>query len=274
MSLLPVGCHYDVPAVTYHAMDAASASQLRVIHNSTPAHLKLRMSEPFTPTYDLILGELIHQAILEPHKPVTHLALVPETHEGEAWNWRKKACREWRAAREAEGLVVVTKSDMDEVNRAADAVRQNIEAAELLAESGREVTLRWDDADGLACKARLDCVPASGVLVDLKTTRDASPSGFAKSAWAHGYHLQAAWYLMGWDAVGAGTMRGFKFIAYEKEVGLCKVYDCTPSFLNAGRDAVLRAYETYKRCKRINQWPGYGTDAAPLDVPTWWRGER
>lgn len=286
---LPPGAHAGIPAPRYHAIKAASASQLRVIHNQTPAHLKHREREPFVPTWETILGELIHHAILEPGRPFPQLAVVPETYivpaeykgglgdpkpgDVEPWNWRRKYCQNWKREQEAAGRIVVTQDDLAEIERAVERVHDCPEARELIEGANTEVTLIWEAEDGFPCKARLDLVPRGPVLADIKTCADASPDGFARHAWDMGYHLQAAWYLIGWELCGANAKDRFQFIAYERGVGLVKVHECSADLLRIGREQALRAFEAFRSCSLSGEWPGYSPGLGLLDVPAWKRKE-
>ena len=99
---------------------------------------------------------------------------------------------------------------MDAALAMAAAVRSHQAAAELLRDGQAEQSFWWDDADtGLRCKCRPDWLNGATVI-DLKTTTDASPAGFAKSCATFRYHVQASHYLAGLPA------ERFIFIAVEK----------------------------------------------------------
>src|SRR5690606_37624772 len=109
---------------------------------------------------------------------------------------------------------VLSEDDRDTALRVADAVHAHPLAGALLTNVGwPEATALWvadvalGDAGGdgttdapvsthaLRCKGRVDYYdPASGVLADLKTTRDASEDAFSRSAWDYGYFRQLALY--------------------------------------------------------------------------------
>ena len=285
--MIPLGIHRDIPASVYHAEEGASASRLRTIHNSTPAHLKLEMENPTAPTWEMQLGNVIHPRILEPGKPIPALALqpadyvVPADYKGgpkdpkpgdvEPWNWRRKFCKQWGETMEAAGKIVVERKDLDEIDRCAERVMAHPEARELLEGADTEVTLRWETECKTPLKARLDMVPRGQFLGDLKTTNDASQRGFERKCLSMGYHLQAAFYLDLWNWIG-GTRQftGFRLIAYERETGLVSVNQMSAELIQEGRLAYETALEKFIAATRTGVWPAY-PGLQMLDVPKWKR---
>ena len=287
---IPQGAHQGISATRYHSIKAASASQLRTLHASTPAHLAYQSRQPFVPTWETILGELIHHAVLEPSRPFPQLAVVPETYpapddstvvkkggakpgEPIEWNWRAKACQQWRRDAEAAGLIVVSRDDLDEISQAVERVHACPEAREIVENANTEVTLIWEHVSGFPCKARLDLVPRGPILADLKTCRDASPAGFERHAWDMGYHIQAAWYLIGWDNCGADVRTEFQFIAYERGVGLVKVHRVSKSLLEVGISQAIAAFDRFRESSISGEWAGYESGVGTLEVPKFARKE-
>lgn len=275
---------HDVPASEYHAFRAASASGLRVIHAKTPAHLRQSWDDQDKPSLALVLGTLIHHVVLEPHVPLPRIALVPETYTipadskpakgapgpGEVvpWNNRAKWCRDWRALQEAAGKIVLDAEDMATVRECAESVGQCAEASELLRTSAhRESTLAWETEARTPCKARLDAW-GDGIIVDIKTTTDASPDGFRRHAYDLGYHLQAAWYVDGLEAL-TGWKASFYFVAVEKDSRLVTVHHATHDFLQRGREAYGRALAQFEEAWASGVWAGYASGIHDLDVPEW-----
>ena len=131
----------------------------------------------------------------------------------------------------------------------------------------RELSVYWNERVGpsvrfpelsrtVLCRCRPDLLipPQSvgnggGIVVDLKTTRDASPAGFKKSVRMFRYDVQAAWYL---DGVNKGFAKGeemfttFIFIAVEKEppYGVA-VYQLDEDDVQKGRDKAAHDMSTY-----------------------------
>ena len=276
---------HDVDAATYHRFRAASASGLRVIHAKTPAHLRQTWDDQDQPRLALVLGTLIHHVVLEPQTPLPRIALVPETYtvpadskpakgapgpgETVPWNNRAKWCRDWRALQEAAGKIVLDAEDMATVRECAQAVEADEKAFPLLRwASQRESTLVWETEARTPCKARLDAW-GDGIIVDIKTTTDASPSGFARHAYELGYHLQAAWYGDGLANVLGIEPPAFYFIAIEKDSRLVTVHHATHDFLQQGRKAYGRALAQFQEAWESGVWPGYAPGIHDLDVPEW-----
>jgi exodeoxyribonuclease VIII len=277
---------HDVDATTYHRLRAASASGLRVIHARTPAHLRKTWDDQDKPSLALVLGTLIHGLVLEPHMPLPRIALVPETYtvpadskpdkgapgpgETVPWNNRAKHCRDWRALQEAAGKIVLDAEDMATVRECAQAVEGNDEAAELLRRCiHRESTLVWETEARTPCKARLDAWGEDALVVDVKTTTDASPDGFRRHAYDLGYHLQAAWYVDGLATVLGCEPPAFYFVAVEKDTRLVTVHHATHDFLQRGREAYGRALSQFEAAWESGVWPGYAPGIHDLDVPEW-----
>ncbi len=139
----------------------------------------------------------------------------------------------------------------------------------------REATIVWENASYVVpCKARLDAIgyrDEEAFIVDLKTTTDASPAGFARKAWELGYHLQAAWYVDALAESRGCEAPSFYFVAVEKDSGLVSVHQATDAFIVAGREAYRRAMDQFAEAWHSGVWPGYPEEIHALDVPAWAR---
>jgi len=281
------GIIHDLPAADYHADPACSASALRVIHNRTPHHLAMERRKPKKQTREMLLGTLIHDAVLEPEKPKAwelepESFTVPEGYKSAkkdgpkpgdviAWNRRMDYCQRWKEDREVLGVAILDREEADEIQRAVEGVAANPEAAALLVNTLREVSLFWSLAGGTRCKARIDALRYDVLIADLKTTDDASEEGFQRHAIKLGYHLQAAWYCDAATLLTDTEYTSFSFIAYERESGLVKVHHATPALLEYGRTCYKAALERYVRCEQSGIWEGYG-NACEFDLPRWVKG--
>lgn len=284
------GAHRDMPASRYHSMPGASASRLRKLWQSSPAHLRVEMRKQVEPTPAMILGTLAHHAVLEPEKPLPRLVVPPATYPapsdsslvktkkvavGDAvdWSWSARFCKEWRRNLEAVGMMVVSQSTYDSTFGAAISVARHPIAGPLVADGDSEVSLlTWDETNDIGVRCRLDHVPPGRSLVDCKFTHDVTPRAFAKHAFEMGYHIQAALYLDVWNSLcGADEPKDqFVFIACEQsEPWAVNVFTCSPDFIELGRQHAAEMLALFARCLREDRWPAYPEHVHTLSAPRW-----
>ncbi len=268
-----IGVLPDLPAADYHALPGASASQLRILWQSTPAHLQAALKTPRETTAAMMLGTLAHSVILEPNKPLPGIVIQPEEYEpGKKWTRAAKVCKDWQAERERAGLLVLKASEYDAVFGMAAVIGAHPLAAALLAAGRSEVSLVTEDTTNrVIVRARLDFVPSVGdALADVKTTADASPRAFGKKAFESGFHIQAALYLALWNALTGEARTGFHFVVVEQTPPhAVNVFVCAPEFLARGRDDLRHTLALYARCVHEDSWPAYPATLQTLTVPKW-----
>jgi hypothetical protein len=260
--------HPGLTNEAYHHLKAVSPSQIKVLGRS-PLHYfdqflaEDREKREATPA--MLMGTALHTAVLEPELWDSTIAVPPQS-----FDRRSKAGRELAAEfeRESAGKVVLSPDDADQVRRMADAVRKHPAARFLLELPGRrEASYTWTDpATGLECKTRPDWHSEDGrIVVDVKTTRDASRAEFAKSIANLDYHVQAAWNQ---DAIGAEQ---FITIAVENvRPYAVAVYPASGGMIAAGQRRIEAAMTLLAECWKSSQWPGYGDLVQePIDLPRW-----
>jgi PDDEXK-like domain of unknown function (DUF3799) len=254
----------------YHRLKAVSPSQIKVLGRS-PLHyfdqFLAEDREKREPTPAMLMGTALHTAVLEPELWDSTIAVPPQ-----AFDRRSKAGKELAAEfeRESAGKIVLSPDDADQVRRMADAVRKHPAAGFLLELPGRrEASYTWKDpATGLECKTRPDWHSEDGrIVVDVKTTRDASRAEFAKSIANLDYHVQAAWNQ---DAIGA---QQFITIAVESSRPYAvAVYPASGAMIAAGQRRIEAAMTLLAECWQTGRWPGYGELVQePIDLPGWCR---
>lgn len=202
------------------------------------------------------LGTMVHCAVLEPDEFLQRYGICGPRN--------TKAGKEQAAAMEANGIEPVNHSDFATAMSMCAAVRSHPAAAALLEYGKAEQSFWWDDlATGQRCKCRPDWHNGSTV-VDLKTTADASPAGFAKSVATFRYHVQAQHYLAGTFA------ERFLFIAVEKTYPYCVgVYELDAAAMAHGETLRRQNLQTIADCRAINNWPGYSDTCETLSLPSW-----
>lgn len=278
-----LGVFYDMPLEDYLAVDALSATGLKLLARS-PWHYANRVDTDPTPA--MLRGTLAHCAVLEPNAMAQRYVVVPE-------NAPKRPTKaQWAAknpspeSREAmawwtefnvahAGRAIVAHDDYALCQTQLAAITAQPELAALLRHGHGEVSIFWiDEATGLYCKARPDWLPpAEGRSVtplDLKTCVDESPGGFGRAAARLRYDLQDAHYRAGIEAVTGLHVEKFVFGAVTSKPPVLAVpYVLTDEIRDQGRDERRELMERLAWCQRENQWPAYGQGVQLLDFPAY-----
>ncbi len=256
------GLYLDIPEDDYHAATGVSVSALKRFQEA-PA--KVRVRRPDTPS--LAFGSLAHTAVLQPHLLADRYHVV----DLDRISLREKATKDAMAA--AGGRELVKRSDWNDALRLRDQVHAHPILRDMLAPDGLvvEASFFWiDRTTGLLCRGRADGLREDWeVVIDLKSTVDASPEGFAKSVGNYNYHWQQAHYENGLTAAWKRP-RAFFFVAIESEEPfLPAIYELDPRAVELGRREVAEHLEAWAECERTGIWPGYPEQPQRLDLPGW-----
>ena len=196
---------------------------------------------------------------------------------GEDWPVKWLIEQQESAQALVEGKELVSAADYDKVV-AMREVLCNIPAYNAIvnSETAQKELSIFGEILGVGVKIRIDHVDViDGVvyITDYKTTADASPEGFGKSAFSHGYlakmALQRDVFVKKYKEKKRVVV---SLLAQEKvEPYLPMRYILTDEQLRIGRLQYLEALATYKKCKELDSWPGYsnGITEQELLVPEW-----
>ena len=260
---------------TYHAHSAVSKSHLDLVAKS-PLHDWSRYLDPNRvvpePTPAMAIGSAVHTHVLELDQWDAQYVVAPAGIDRRT----KVGKAEWDVFQTAIGTrTVISREDADLVMRIGRSVLSHPAAAYLLGLPGKaETTHMWvDEATGLQCKCRPDWLLDDGsMIVDLKTTEDASPRGFQKSIAQWRYHCQASWYLDGLQHATGKRPEQFVFIAVEKKPPYaCAVYVADQQMIEIGRETARRDLDKLNLCKAADYWPGYSDQLEVINLPPWMR---
>jgi exodeoxyribonuclease VIII len=269
----------DTTNAEYHAnTKRIGKSGLDLIHQS-PAHYYAKYLDPNRvweePTPELLMGSLVHTTVLEPHLLMEEYCVAPKVDRR-----TKIGKEEWDVFQQMNaGKAIVTQDQWDTSQRIRDAVYKHMAARELLEMPGVvEDVLNWSMPVTLAngksmmvqCKAKPDKRLNAGVLLDLKTTKDAKPSNFGRSVVNYRYDVQAAWYRAGHQHAVGSDIEAFVFIAVEKEppFGVSVMYVSEPIF-ELGATKYAQDLAVYAECLNSNKWPCYPDQILELEIPSW-----
>ena len=265
-TLTRAGLIPGIPIEEYHRGPAASKSQLDQLAKS-PAHYLASLTTQRKETAAMRIGSLFHGLVLEPER--VKIAVAPacdkRTKDGKAT---------WEAfCAENIGAEIVTAEEGEMLNGMVASVRAHPAANALLSGPGiDEGSAYWiDEQSGELCRCRPDFYREDlGIIVDLKSTEDASPDGFARSIAKYFYHKQDAFYSDGLEAALGKSIRGFVFVATEKTPPyLTATYELDGQSIEAGRVLYRKNLEALADCKRSGIWPGYSDKIETLSLPNW-----
>lgn len=264
MTPMKPGIYNDLPADQYHADPAYSFSAIKQAMRS-PAHLKAWLTAPPEQTPAMRIGTLTHLAVLQPDLFGSTTAVAPivdrRTKEG------KSIWEQFQA--QNTGKEIITNDEREQLTAMRDSVRIHPAASALLGEGTAEVSVFNQCAEtGLPLKARMDWV-RENAIVDLKTTEDASPAGFAKSVSNYRYDLQAAHYRRMLKLQGRGELP-YILIAVEKEAPFAvAVYRLDEGDLTLADMQMQQQLRAIASCCEFNSWPAYSREVETLTLPKW-----
>jgi len=251
------GIYDGISNADYHADPALGSTSLKTLATRTPAHYQHDLTHPkFSDAFDI--GTVAHSLILEGDESGVAVIDVADKR-GAKWTAHADVAR-------AKGKIPLLTKEWEQVKAMRDAVVAHPIAGPLFTGHRAEASVFWEE-DGLTLKCRPDAWKP-GLLVDLKTTRDANPNEFGKTAHDYGYHQSAAHYIDGVKAA-TGEELPFHFVLVEKsEPYLVSVVELDIEAINLGRQLNDRAKRIYRECIETNTWPGY-PNADLISLPMW-----
>jgi len=270
---LGVGLFSGVAEDIYHQLPGVSQSQLKYMSEWSPKHLKWKKDHPDDPEESdtLALGGAVHDAVLLPDVfDAQYMTAGPcegvtgkgnqcsnagKDRFGGHWFCGTHAPKD----QERDGGVVLTAREYEVCMGIRGSVHTDPDASVLLNCERKELTAVWEDeATGLLCRGRFDCLSDDGtVITDLKTARSAKPELFNKAVYQYGYNLQAYHYLSGARALGLPA-EVFACIPVEKVEPFCLcVGQVDDEAVEAGGKELRVLMRRFAECAESGHWPGY-----------------
>jgi len=238
-----------------------------------PSKAMYAMLNPKPPTPRMALGSAIHSISLEGYtKFKKSYAKQPEGIDRRT-KAGKEAYSEFVAM--SKGKQVMSADDYETAMRVSDSIAEHPAVKDLLnpATGRAEQVIKFELTEGLVGKGILDWLPTKDghPIVDLKTTRDASPYGFARQMANLRYHGQACYYRRALAALNGEPLRDFVFIAVEVEPPYCiGVYKLNLDAIDAGERMVDMAIDRWLAATTGGDGDPHYTDyIEDLGIPTW-----
>jgi|ERR1017187_8407553 hypothetical protein len=238
-------------------------STLKTIARS-PAHYRYAADHETEGTPAMNLGSAVHCMALEEGCRVVRF---DGTRRGAEW-------KTFEAAHPDD--TILTASEWATAQGMADSILACPRAVELLT-GAHEIPLAWEVGDR-KCRGRVDVLhvvePSAGgmAIVELKTTSDANPPYFQRTAERLGYFAQIAWYMNGYDrdpeyreAITAS--HGYVVAVESKPPYVVQTFELSAHALDIGMRTWRLWFERLLVCEASGQWPGYQETDALLDLP-------
>ena len=279
---IEAGWHLDIPNEVYHRSNGTSSSGLKTLLPQTPAHLDYNRKHPKSPTPAMRLGTAVHSMVLEPDKFEEDNAIMPVI------NARTNAGKAEKAEFELLNADknIITADQYTTAQLMAERVHEHPIASLLVKDLIVESSVYWwykardrdDDTEYKEfLKVRPDGISRNyPVLVDLKTTKDGSYSGFIRSVQDYYYHVSAAMYLEGVNQ-NKDLTGEVKHINFNQFVFVCienfapyevSCYELSKDYLRIGYQLYTRALERLHK-GRQEKWPGYPEEVRVLEPPAY-----
>jgi len=189
----------------------------------------------------LVLGTLLHELILEDKKSWHVTDLRTNTN---AYKDLKD---------EVYPKQLIKPREEKELLTMWSAVMKNTLCKNLLKSGGMsEQTVAWDEViDGqvIECKARLDWLTDSGVIVDLKSSMAVDRNKFNEQIWSYGYDFSAAFYTRGLLSVPEYQGHQVKFLhLVVNKQGWAYLWPLSPTWMRVGQRNVEASLRDLAEC--------------------------
>lgn len=263
----------DVSWDDYLALPGVSITRLKELRRS-PMHYRHRLQHP-KESPALSFGRAAHCAVLEPARfEADHAVWSRRTASG---GMAPRNGQWWEAFKaEAGARTILTEDEHRDALELQRVVRNNTDAAKLLASGQAEVTMLWSIL-GHRAKGRMDWLTeyeGQPAIVGLKSARDCRPFQFQRQSANLGYHLQWSYYLDGFKAVTGGQLaRVFEIVVESEAPHAVVVYEIPDEVLQQGFEEYSELLEQLAECERTHYWPGPAPGIQILSLPAWVYGE-
>jgi exodeoxyribonuclease VIII len=273
---------YGIPEREYHAArGAVSKSHLDKVAHSLRSYRhwldSAIESEPirFIETNGrddahFAIGSAFHALVLEPDLYREKVFVLPDIGNTDTLSGRKLRddiiLSKW-----TRGQSIITLQEQRIVYGMRDAIMEHRRVRQALSHGRSEVTIVWVDPEtGLPCKVRLDWLnERDNIVLDLKSTRDASRAGFRRDAVNLRYKVQDAFYSRGAEAVGLDTP-WFLFAACEKSPP--HDYGCwqlSERGRLSGEACYMRELRLLANAITKDHWPSFNEEAEDVELPAY-----
>lgn len=261
----------NIPNKIYHSLEKYfSSTQLKYLHQNSPLHFKTkyidRSMEEKAPSYDMVLGSLVHALFLDPSEFKNEFFEMPEL------NLRTNAGREEKDRLQIENAnkTLVTQEQTTEAYKIAESLRSNKLVSKLKMKT--ESAYFWKcPFTGMNFRSKIDGLDGDK-LIELKTTSSGKPDAFQRHIHNMNYDLQMAHYIEGIRQNGGEINKVIMIAVDTSHPYAVQPYELSEDFINLGHKKWLDSIQQLERGFTDNFWPSYyfSEDEMPIMTPPRW----
>jgi hypothetical protein len=225
--------------------------------------------DPPEPTDAMEFGTLIHEAVLEGELFYANTVKLGEM---DRRTKAGKALYEEIYSSLKPGQRVLEAKKFEAIERILEKISKHPIAKGMLVGGDKEISgFATEPTHGIASKIRPDLLLKNdGIILDVKTTADASKEGFEKQIWNLQYHLAAYKYLYIAGLIEKRPFDAFFYLAIEnKRPYSVALYRADDAQLEVGEYHYRKALKKYVSALEKNEWIGYQTESEWIGLPDW-----
>jgi exodeoxyribonuclease VIII len=243
----------------YHLAAGISSSAVKSVYKKSVAHWKGEKRNPDNPAF--AIGNAVHANLLEKDRNL--VVKGPKTKNSIAFREMKEKL--------TEDQVLLTEVEFNVANCITNGVLDNPLCASILNDPDglNEASIFVEDpVSKLLLKTRPDRLLGDTVF-DIKTTQDASPSGFLKDCVKYGYFLQGAHYVYTCQLAGYDVTE-FNFIACEKSAPyIAHVHVMGPEIMEWATDKLHKTLAIIAKAEDAMEYDTGWGDYTIIEKPKW-----
>ena len=252
----------------YHAHPAISKSKLDAARKSGRHLYDMLYGPPRDSTAAFDMGTVLHASALPGENADDIAVRMPAG--------MKKTTKEGKAfVAEHKGKIILNPSDAYVVDQMMLSLREHPFSAGLvngdLKGKAEQSLFCTDPETGLELKARCDFILDDlSLILDLKTTIDASPKGFQRSVANYRYFVQSSHYLDVVEMATGTRPQAFLFIAVEKQRPFSTaVYMADQAMIDFGKQQAREDLNNIAQWIADDKFPGYSERVEEISLPKW-----
>jgi len=263
-----MGFGVEMSNAKYHAHKAISKSKLDAARKSGRHLADMLFGPPRESKPHFDLGTVLHASAL-PGEDADEIAV----RKPEGMDMRTKEGKAFLA--EHKGKIILNASDAYSLDQMMLSLREHPFSAGLVngdLKGKAEQSFFCTDAEtGLELKARPDFILDDySLILDLKTTVDASPKGFQRSVANYRYFVQASHYLDVIEGATGTRPQAFLFVAVEKTRPFSTaVYMADQAMIDFGKQQAREDLNNIAQWIADDKFPGYSERVEEISLPKW-----